>query len=718
MNIFHILCKETGRILRNRKIWFLLGVMLLLNIVVLFQYDAKSEVAPAAYKQLKNRILHMEEAEQLQVLEASVAQDNLNVTGDESDAMPHTAAVQLLEEWYMVMDYQAYLEKIQTEFQRNQSISIFAESKFAVNNSKRTVADYQPLKGISLSLLGGYGLSRILSIHVSTICIVFLLAVLVMYSILEEKKSGVLEMYQSAPYGRAELCLSKIISIFLLSGLLNLLFFAENVTYAIYAYGGIDFTENIQALYGYNQCILQITVGQFLALYFLLSWFVFFFVGLLMLVFAGLVQNEIFYYAILGLIFLSELLIYGIGYHIGKLSFFRYFNIVYLLRTEGFFTYYNYDFFGQAVHMPETNLAGMVLLCILSGFLCVSFFVKYSCNYRALSVKHLFASKRFIHTVWNQENYKIFYGNKVAVFIVLLCLFQLVQYSGKSVRQYIDEIYFKYYVEQIEGAVTEEKLEYMRAERQRLDALHAEYLSYEEQLERNEINEDFFEQKTSFILPELNKIPGFEMAEEYVEYIRGLQCKNKGIVYYGGWWYLAGSGNFNQDIRNGILLIIGVILALSAVFAQEYQYRMHTLVFMCRERNRSVFCRMGIMAIVVTLIFALVYVPEWLWVYREYGLNGSTWDVHSIPFLGKFPIECTVAGYFLIVCIVRYFTALLMGAGIIFLGALLKNTNLTIIVSAILFSLPLILHMMGMHFVDSFSLNQWISGNMLFLEHV
>lgn len=745
MKIFRLVYNETGRLIRNKRFWLLAGAMLLLNIAVLFRYDAKSEVVPNDYKQLKKQILHLEVSKQLQVLEELAEQDKRMLLLDElaeqdkqmllldglaeqdelmlllennGYSMPNSAAMQLLEELYMTMDYQAYLEKIQTEFKRNQDISIFAQSRFAINNSKKTAKDYQPLDGISLSLLGGYGLSRVLSVHVSTLCIIFLLALLVMYSILEEKKSGVLELYQSAPYGRAELCLSKIISIFLLSGLLNSLFFIENVAYAIYAYGGIDFTENIQALYGYNQCILQITVGQFLVMYFLFSWFGFLFVGLLMMVFASLVQNEIFYYAILGLVFLVELLIYGISYHIGKLSFFQYFNIAYLLRTEGFFTYYNYDFFGQAFHMPETNLAGMVFLCVIFSLLCVSFFEKYSCNYRALSVKQIFAGKRFSHTVWNQERYKIFYGNKVAVFIVLLSLFQLAGYSGRSAKQYIDEMYFKYYVKQIEGAVTEEKLEYMKGERQRLDALDAEFLSYEEQLESGEITEAVYDRRMSQILPELNKIPGFEMAENYVKYIMELKCENKGLVYYGGWRYLAGSGDFKTDIENGILLVISLILVLSAVFAQEYQYRMHTLVFISGERNRSIFCRLGISAIISTLIFALVYVPEWLWVYTEYGLNGSVWDVHSIPFLGAFPIECTVAGYYVIVYMVRYLVTLFIGGCIVFLGRILKNTNLTIIISAILFLLPLILHMMGMHFVDSCSLNKWISGNMLFLEHI
>lgn len=717
MGVFRIFCNETGRIAGNRKIWFLLCVMLLLNIVVLFQYDARSEIVPETYKQLKTQVLHMEEAEQLQVLEELAAQDSIDgFLEEDPDAVPHTAAIQLLEELYMVMDYQAYLEKIQEEFQRNQNISIFADSKFAIDNAKRTARDYQPLAETSLSLLGGYGLSRTLSVHVSTICIVFLLAVLIMYSILEEKKSGVLELYQSAPHGRAELCLSKMLSVFLFSGLLNLLFFAENVAYAIYAYGSIDFTEDIQALYGYNQCAMQITVGQFLALYFVLSWFVFWAVGLLMMLFASLMQNEIFYYAVLSLVLLMELLIYGISYHIGGLSFFQYFNIVYLLRTEGFFTYYNYDFFGRAVHMPETNLAGLAGLCILFGLLGVSFFVKYSCNYKMLSVKQIFAGKKFAHTVWNQENYKILYGNKVAFFIVLLVLFQLMAYSGKHARQYVDEMYFKYYVKQIEGAVTEEKLEYMREERQRLDALYDEYLSYERQWEKNEISEAAYQRKVSPILPEISKIPGFERAEEYVKYITELSCENKGIVYYGGWWYLAGSGDYKQDMENGILLVISLILSLSVVFAQEYQYRMDTLISVSGDRKRSTLCRLGISAIIATLLFALVYVPEWLWVRAEYGVNGGVWDVHSLPFLNAFPLECTVADYYLLVFVIRYITALLIGGCIMSLGRLLKNTNLTIVVSALLFLFPLFLHMIGISFVDAYSLNQWISGNMVFLN--
>lgn len=715
MRFNQILINEIRRLLRNKKIWILFVIMLILNAAVMFVNDSKEDVVPAEYKQIKRQVLQLDMGEQLQILDALAQQDEADMilAGEDGDDK-NTAAMQLLTELNIVAGYREYLDKIQTEAAENQTLSIFKNSKYALNNLKKTAKDYLPLASVSPSLAGGYGLSRVLAANSVNICILFLMAVLVMYSILEEKKSGVLELYESAQHGRGELCLAKMLSVILFTGFISLVFFMENVGYALYAYGMLDFNGAIQSLYGYEQCVFCISIGQFLVCYFLLKWLTLVFLGMLMFALASLLQNEIFYYVAVGLIFLVELFIYGIGIHIGNLSFLKYFNLISFLKTDGFFAYYNYNFFGWPLHMLETNLIGIIVLSIVFILFGMFVFVKYSCNYKSLRFKQIFVRKHFLRGICNMEGYKILYGNKVAIFIMIAIVFQMAVYSGKTARWYTTELDFKYYLKQIEGEVTAEKLDYIQAEKERFEELNAQYQVFEVQMERGEISESQFINETALLSKELQKQNGFSMVESYVEYIKALDCADKGFVYDRGWWYLAGSGNFNNDMKNGVLLVICLILALSGVIAQEYQYQMQAFIHIGRERRRSTFCKIGITGLLIVVIFTLVYVPEWLWVMKEYGLNGGSWAVYSLTFLSEFPIHCSITGYFLIIYLIRFVTALFMGGCILFLSRILKNTNLTIVVSAMLFLLPLLLHIINIQFIDSCSLNQFISGNMLF----
>lgn len=706
---------ETGKLLRNKHIWLLFVILFLLNGVILFVKTDRADISPVEYRKLKEQVLKLPSQEQRQMLEEQAEQDAFMMDSWDG-TYKDTPASKLLSEWETADEYQDYLEKIQKEALNNQAVAIFKTSRFATANLKKTAEDYLPMGSVQPSFVGGYGIVSLLSDVVTNICLIFFMAVLVVYSLLEEKKTGVMELYQSTPCGRAELCLAKMSGIILFAGGITAAFFLFNLLYALYAYGAVDFSAAVQSLPGLEQSIWRISIGQFLVLYLLFKWSVLIVIGLMMFVLAAFIRNEIFYYVVLGLIFFTELLIYEIGYHIGALSFFQYFNLFFFLKSESFFFYHNYDFFGMPLHMSETNIICMVILCILLVLSGVVGFVKYACNYKALSFKQLFVRKHFSSALWNLESYKILYGNKVALFLVVLGLLQVMSYYEKTAGFSTEEWSYRYYIKQIEGEVTIEKLDYMKKEKQRYEELEAQCRALENRLELGDITEGAYDMEMQQLSSELEMKPGFDLAWEYVEYIEKLDREDKEFVYDRGFRYLAGSGDFETDIKNACLAVISMILILSGIIAQEYQYRMQALIHTGKEKDKSLLFKIGIAVLLISVVYLIVYIPEFLWVLKEYGLKGGDCPSCCLMFMPDKLAEIRIAQYFVLMYITRYVTMILIGACIILLGKALKNVNLAMIFGALLFMLPLLLHMAGADFVDAFSFNRLLSGNMVFLK--
>lgn len=708
MSFLNVLKSETCHILKNKKIWIMLVIICILNITTIVLTDASSGANPDEYKSLKGQIIGLDYESQLQEIEETAFSD------EESE---DTAISVIISELEAIYDYSEYLNDVLNDAKENQNISIFKNNTFSNNNLKKTAEDYSKLKSVSPRFVGGFGLAKSLSYPQSDVCILLLIIMLIICVILDEKKSGVFELYKSTPYGRGSLCIAKICIIVIGTGFINMLIFFENTSYAIYAYGSVDLTAAVQSLYGYNQCALNISIGEFLILAFLVKWLAFVFIALVMLVLAALMKNEIFFYAFVSAFFLVEFLIYRIGFYYGTFSFLKYFNIYIFLDSKKMFMYYNYNFFDMPVHLLRANLLGLACLCILLTILGVVAFVNHACNYKAIAIKRLSGNKKFCCSVFGTEGYKILYGNKVFLFLLILILFQIASYYDKSAKWYESEIIYKTYMTKIEGEVTEEKLEYIDSEEKRFEELRTEYEEYNGKLERNEISEQEFYELTDDIQQELDSEYIFQIVKEYVDYICELDDENKGFVYDRGWRHLAGSKTFENDIANGILLVLCLILSLSNISAQEYHYRMNTLINTGSRRNKSLVSKTVISFILITFIFMLVYLPEIIWVINEYGCACGSYTAASLKLLRDLPVKCSITQYFIIIYFLRYLAALIVGFTTLLLGRAFKNSNLALVTAALLFLFPLILHMLGINVLDVISLNRLISGNMLFLSN-
>lgn len=703
-----ILWNELKRLLQYKKIWIFLLAMMSFELVALFAYDSESDVNASEYKQIKKSIQTMSIDQQYTTVLA------YNFENETVEYNENATVNQILSEIEIIMNYPVFLDKIQTEVKQKQKISIFETSKFAKKNLNKTARDYGNMKFLQLEFIGGYGLARSLSSHISILCNLVMLIILIIYSVFEDKKMELFQIYQTMENGKTSLCMAKIISIMLLMAIINIVFLSENVLYALCLYGRINMNGAIQAFCGYEKCILSISIAQFLILYCLLSWLVTILLGLFMYSVACRISNELTYYVIIAILFVIELLIYGVGFYIGGLSFLQTYNLYSFISIENFFDYYNYNFFGTPVHLLDVHIYGILILCGILICCSIYYFNQYGCSYKILKIKGISLKEQKLHSVKGCEVYKIFWGNSVFFILILLAVFQVLNFCNRSAKWDEIELGYRYYMRQIEGGITPAKIEYMKGIQEEIYRLDQKYQIFMKQLDNKDISQEQFGKLVRPIQIELKRYQGFQLAEQYWEYIQDVRCKNKGLIYDRGWDYLAGEEGFQQDIQKGLLFIVCLILSLSAVFSQEYIQHMDMLLKSMPQRLYSIMCKIGIAACISTIIYVMVYLPELLWVIQEYGLHGGNWDVHSIQNLKNFPIECTISEYYSLIYLIRYIVGLVISGCIIVTSRALKNTNMTIAIMIILFLLPLILHSIGFNAIDGLSFNKMISGNMLF----
>lgn len=139
---------------------------------------------------------------------------------------------------------------------------------------------------------------------------------------------------------------------------------------------------------------------------------------------------------------------------------------------------------------------------------------------------------------------------------------------------------------------------------------------------------------------------------------------------------------------------------------------MQELLSVYKERNRVKRDKCIIMVEVITIFFMIIYLPEYLWVWNNFTLEGGDFTIKSLSLFSGTWFSGSIKAYLLCMYSIRYVTALLVGGACVLLGRILKNTNRTILIGGILFLLPLLIHLLGVEWIDKISLNAFLSGNM------
>lgn len=277
----------------------------------------------------------------------------------------------VLEDMNAQIDYQAgyaaYLDTVQSQAQLQSQTSIFGvEGSFSRRNVAKTAEEFDRLRGREVSFGNNRGVEKWLSFRLGDY---FHLIAVVMFvlAFLEERKKGLWSTVRATRGGRLRLGLTRLGILCVVSALTTALFSALPLILSLAVNGGWgDLGRSLQSLVSFKTCTVQITIGQWLGLYFVLKVLSGVLIGLLLWCVLGTLANVQFALAVLGSILAGEYALYTFLPVQSIFNLFKYFNIFSYVHTATLYTeYLNVDLGGYPVGIRALTLGAMPLLLVL-----------------------------------------------------------------------------------------------------------------------------------------------------------------------------------------------------------------------------------------------------------------------------------------------------------------------------------------------------------------
>lgn len=382
------------------------------------------------------------------------------------------------------LDYEGYLASMEEQANQIAHSALFSDmDSFSKRNAAQIPKQYEHLHGLVLEPENSQG---VLAATESGMTDLFLMVIVILFSyfvICVEREEGTMEFVHCTVNGAKRLGRVKMLVIFTGTVLSTLILYGTNVVLAGMQYGLGDLGRWIQSVDGYLGSPWNISVGMY---------FVWFFIGKIVItvVFAALVvwvllKGRSILESSLGLavIVAAEYLLYSKIESLSWLSILKQCNLFYLLGTNRFLeSYYTVNLFNH----PVSSL----LVCSGFGMMLLLYFVvqsircyetvsrmEYTMKRRKWKLPTFSLKPKEGKRIWQYEAKKILRIHKAGALFLLFLVILVGIYQDKVQYYTEDEIYYRYYIKQVEGIVTEEKLEFLKTEGEHID-------KSEEQLKR------------------------------------------------------------------------------------------------------------------------------------------------------------------------------------------------------------------------------------------
>lgn len=634
---------------------------------------------------------------------------------------------QLYDEYTASTTYDEYLQQIIEDAEKNQSISIF-QTKFSISNLERTKRDFERLVGTEVFFVGGYGVCKALNFTGSYILIFFFLVVLVLELVLRDKKNGLANLYKTTWNGDSRLLLSKYAAAVVYMALFVAGISLSNFLVAEWKFGAVDLSAPVQSLMDYIGYGFSCRIGTFAVLVCVVKILIFSVILAALFTFAVISSNEIMLCVWTAAAMFVELLFSVLGERLNLIFLYR-FSIFSMLDTTKFFQYENYNLMSHA--RPAIYLDCVVCAVLIAGLLIISsvLYLEGSSDYQEtrIRIKRKAAkAHKTLPSIWRLEGYKLWMGYKMIFVILLLVIFQVYIYQNKSVRWSTNEYVYQYYISQIEGVITQGKLDYITSEAERYANIHKAGDQVEQDYDTGKITEEEYSERWRELNKQLENEEGFNCCQEYVDYIKE-QCgitsqiteadpavlEQMGFVYNRGWNILAGGRDYKDDVMNAAKIIVVLMLTTAFLYLEDYRYKINGIIDITENYRKLHVIKAVRLFLTILVIYIMVYLPELMWVKSEIGLTGGKYLAQSLPYLVHVSISTSITGYFLLVYSIRLLTILILTGLYVLVGKLIRNTNGAIFCAAAVVLLPLLLYLSGFTAAKYYPLVQLLSGNML-----
>ena len=712
-----------------RKLWLspsflgLAAALLFLNAILLCTRGTAGDVSPKVWREVWQKLSSFPEEERAPRVQKQYEKMKGRIfTADEYERIQ--ALRKLNRQAAVLQSYEDWLEEIEERAKRQERISIFQrEDPFSDRNARKTAEDFADLEGVSPVLINSRGFLAGISFAGTDGMVLGLLFYMAFFWFYREKEQGLTALLLPQARGRTPLAAARLLALFLGSICVNLTFWGENLLLSCLQYGAPVWRSPIQSVEGYENCVLKMTVGEYLLLFLTCKILAAFLLALIFTFFCLCFRRSALIYLAADLLTGLSLALYGGAEGGPILRAVKYINLIPLLQVNPVFqTYFNLNLFSWPVNRIPLSLGAVAVLTVL--FLAADLY-GFGCQ-KPSSVNS--KRKRREKTLpgfprgglLGQEVYKCLIMQKGLLMIMIFAALQGYLFFQEGEYTGADEIYYQQYMEQLSGPVTDGKLAWLRRENARLRSWEKTLEEGRRKYENHEMEEGEWNALLQTVQSNTRSSAAFSRVIVRLLYLKEYGKRtgeNPGFVYETGYESLAGLGKegYDIDMKQGIWLLVISIALCSGIFTVEFSDGMIRLLGgTVRGRMETANRKLLLLTALSVLLFLATYLPDLIKILQTCGLHKLHTSCGAIPSMASFPMK--LWQYLALLYLLRYlfyFCILLMIAA---LSVWLKDTVKTMAVASLFFLFPQMLRLLGITLADCVSFNAFLSGN-LFLHY-
>lgn len=768
--IGNLVLGEMKKFLQNKLFWASLLFLFMMNLTILVVYDNSDSFQKSAYRNYKESYQssmgsEREKIEQayedcLKIQVMANYQKELQSEKNGTEVFSYSKEIArnagLSDEWYervkgeylagnfvlytdtleqeaeffnevyqeisQIEGYPRYLNSIQEKIETSGEFKLFQEkqSEFSKKSLKKMGYDYNKLEGTKPSFAGTKGLSKVLGNSLLDITPCIFIMVLSILLILEDRRRGTAGLYYCTSNGHIPVCIAKTIVMFLGCIFVTLFYWGSTFLYIFKVYGNIRINAPVQSILGFQDCTLQSSIGKYLILFLIQKMAIYFVIGLVGNLLAVLSSRYITFFVSWGFIIaISFALLKSIPEYTNAYLL-HYFNFLYLLQASPLIeNYRNISFFGYPLSLFQASLIIMLVMIILVIIVTVETYVRKGvCSegvVRKLQKVRWRNKERISTSIFPYEIYKLFIGNKLLAVLLLYTTVLMIYTVRQPMYLNEEQQYYKSYMRKLEGKVTEEKREYIKAEKQRIEDVLDKIQKLEDSYDTGEISKI---QKNELVAGLELKIRGrnaFERVRSQLQYIDANPGEGYTFVYEDGWNEILGvtQTGYKHDMRSALLCVLLMIFSFGNMLPGDYEIETDRLQNASYRGKMCVIKNKLILASGVTIVFMLVtYASNFVYAGMRYGLHSLTAKTNSISAMADTAgTGGTILNYLVLqfgVRLIGYLVILVIMFGIEYMT---KSALKTFLIVGLLFAVPIVLCLYGIGKSGVLIYNNVLSGN-------
>lgn len=527
-----------------------------------------------------------------------------------------------------------------------------------------------------------------------------------------EYRSGMLPILHATKGGRMRTLLCKLGVLLCVSAGLVLIFQAA----ALIVFGslcGLSSMGNfVQVFEAYKFCPEIITVGEYLALSLGIKTLTLFALGACIMLLGTLCKDyALTFVSSLGVLAAQFALYFFVS--VEQFGSYHMLNIFGAMDTHSYFTrYYSLNVFGASVAFIPLLITVYALVAVTLAMAAGWMFCKTpgaGRKRKGIKLRLPATAVPLIgRTLIGAELHKLLIGNKLAVILAVLLLAKLLISSGTYVYQssFTDSVYHEY-MTTLAGEITEEKLQYIKEERERIDRAgsDAKFSQMMEAHQSGKITSEEYAQYFNEYEYAQERTEHLKRIEGRRDYLQGLaeQGKEGHFVYDTGW-------NALFDGEFDFLLYALVLLSFAGVFADEYRAGAYQILRPSKRGRAGVLCAKYAAAALLALgVFAAFAAIDLAFVLLRFELPMWTAPIQSLPGFAALP-DMSIAQGLIAWLTVKGAAYLLMAMMLLCLSLVTKSVLGTSITVAMVTLLPYFMRRFGMEAASGIDYTYLLDG--------